>query len=135
MRAALALGALALLGVLGAPPAAASPARPARPGYIKCEDSSECGTWECCVLGTGRFSLPRCVPMPDLGETCRPGRERPENVTLSYPDGSEVFLSAVHLQLCPCTPGLRCDPQQAACAAAEEQHENDVDLDGDLNGL
>lgn len=30
----------------------ASPVRgPARPNYIDCGDSSECGAWECCVLG------------------------------------------------------------------------------------
>lgn len=132
MRAVLALAPLAILAVLLG--AAASPLKPAlgRPKYIKCGESSECGTWECCAIGTDRFSLPRCLPLADVGDFCSPGGEAPENATLIYPDNREVFLPAVHRRVCPCSPGLVCDPLRSACAAATHAWEQDAD---DLNAL
>ncbi|XP_026288493.1 astakine-like isoform X2 [Frankliniella occidentalis] len=117
---------LAVLVAVLAGGAAAVPA--ARPGYIECVDSSECGPWECCVLGGGRFSLPRCAPVSDVGDPCRPGAPygavQPINTTVVYPDGTVVNLPAVYLHMCPCANGLSCDRPDAVCVAPTEHELN-----------
>ncbi|KAK3925494.1 Astakine [Frankliniella fusca] len=108
--------------------AAGAGAVPSRPMYIDCVDSSECGAWECCVLGGGRFSLPRCAPVGDVGDACRPGAGygavRPINTTVTYPDGAVVNLPAVFLHQCPCAPGLACARPQAVCAGLADHELN-----------
>ncbi|KAK6635799.1 hypothetical protein RUM44_001053 [Polyplax serrata] len=91
-----------------------------RPRYIECSHSMECGLGSCCVLGKGRYSLPRCVSLGKLNEKCRPG-SIPQNITVSYPDGESVNLSHVYSILCPCQEGLYCSDQSGVCIDQMEE--------------
>lgn len=77
----------------------------------------------------GRFSLPRCLPMADMGDPCRPAPRagQPINTTVTYPDGQLVNLPAVYLQGCPCAAGLQCSADLYVC--------HDPALHQDLNAL
>jgi len=59
--------------------------------------------------GMMRYSVPTCRPLGEEGDTCRPqsGDVQPQNVTVTYPDGSSADLY-VHTMLCPCASGLEC---------------------------
>jgi len=61
-----------------------------------------------------RYSVPTCKPLGYEGETCRPRGEDdvPQNLTVSYPDGSTAELS-VHMVVCPCAAGLECSDGMA----------------------
>ena len=67
------------------------------------------------VAGTGRFSLPRCQSLADVGDSCRPSAQRAINTTVNYPDGQVVNLPAVYLGGCPCAAGLHCSDDQFVC--------------------
>ncbi|KAG8327671.1 hypothetical protein J6590_015703, partial [Homalodisca vitripennis] len=47
-------------------------------------------------------------------DQCRPTESEPHNVTVSDPGSSTVSGSA-HYHLCPCLPGLVCDPDLGFC--------------------
>ncbi|EEB18429.1 protein Bv8 precursor, putative [Pediculus humanus corporis] len=85
-----------------------------RPPYIECSDTLECGLGYCCVLGNGRYSLPRCVQLGKINDYCRPGN-LPLNVTVSYPDGENVELSHIYSTMCPCQEGLYCSDNSGMC--------------------
>ncbi|XP_047104712.1 astakine-like [Schistocerca piceifrons] len=85
------------------------------PGYIDCVSSNDCGTTECCVLGTARFSIPSCQIRGEVGDPCSP-ISQPRNMSVSYLDGSVVQLVDVYSVVCACAPGLLCSPDSATCA-------------------
>uniref|UniRef100_A0A1B6GKC2 Prokineticin domain-containing protein n=1 Tax=Cuerna arida TaxID=1464854 RepID=A0A1B6GKC2_9HEMI len=78
-----------------------------RPPYIQCQTSEECTKDSCCVIGTGRYTLPTCRKRRDTGESCRMN-SNPSNTTLHYPDGETVVLTGVYYIACPCLPELQC---------------------------
>lgn len=84
-------------------------AYPSKPSFLGCQSSEDCGVDECCVLGMMRYSVPTCRPLGEEGDTCRPhsGDVQPQNITVTYPDGSSADLY-VHTMLCPCATGLEC---------------------------
>lgn len=86
-----------------------------RPRYIECVDSRECGKNECCSIGMGRFSIPVCRLMREVGETCSPSSE-PVAVNVTYPDNAFVRLRNVYYNMCPCNLGLTCSRKTAKCA-------------------
>ena len=53
--------------------------------------------------------------MQEEGDICRPASASTINMTVGYPDGSELTLNNVHYILCPCTDGLSCDVKEGVC--------------------
>lgn len=67
------------------------------------------------ILGPLRYSIPQCKSMQKKGEICRPGNVSTLNVTVGYPDGTELKLEDVHYIFCPCVDGLLCDAKEGVC--------------------
>lgn len=86
-----------------------------RPRYIDCQDTKECPGGSCCVMGTGRYSIPTCKNHQDLNESCHVGLFQPVNTTVSYLDGAVVDYTNVYIQYCQCAVGLACDEQTSTC--------------------
>ncbi|KAL0269703.1 UNVERIFIED_CONTAM: hypothetical protein PYX00_007342 [Menopon gallinae] len=86
-----------------------------RPRYVECTDNMECGLDSCCVLGGGRFSIPRCAALREVHSICRPTGHMPINATVSYPDGESVKLTNIFSIMCPCQPGLFCSERTGTC--------------------
>ncbi|RZF41134.1 hypothetical protein LSTR_LSTR010786 [Laodelphax striatellus] len=80
----------------------------ARPPYIECQDSAECGSFACCVIGTKMYSLPQCMPYLSRGERCSDLSFMSSSKNVTYPDNVKVMYTNVHLLQCPCEPGLSC---------------------------
>ncbi|KAF6199761.1 hypothetical protein GE061_006059 [Apolygus lucorum] len=74
-----------------------------------CLSSSECAKDECCVLSMQRYSIPSCLKLRALGESCRPGNEPTSSLTVSYPSNDTVELKDVYMNLCDCSPELTCN--------------------------
>lgn len=70
-----------------------------------------------------RYSLPQCKAMQKEGEVCRPGNVSTLNVTLGYPDGSELTLKDVYYIFCPCADGLSCDIKEGVCNKLSEKRD------------
>ncbi|XP_039283521.1 astakine-like isoform X2 [Nilaparvata lugens] len=79
-----------------------------RPGYIECQDSAECGSFACCVIGMDRYSSPRCMPHRREGNICRPASNTPQNKTISITPFEFMDFTNVHDIMCPCMAGLHC---------------------------
>ncbi|XP_011861926.1 PREDICTED: astakine-like [Vollenhovia emeryi] len=79
-----------------------------------CVTNSECQTDSCCVLGASRYVIPTCMPFQQIGETCRVNAAT-ITTNLSYPDNSQLEVTAVHFILCPCAAGLSCDSKHGTC--------------------
>ncbi|CAH1397877.1 unnamed protein product [Nezara viridula] len=87
-----------------------------RPGYIDCLDSSECGRGKCCSIGMGRYSIPQCFAMGNLGDKCIPDNKLHKMTTLSYPDGSSMNLTNFYFHhICPCLDNLICNKDTETC--------------------
>ncbi|XP_043517845.1 astakine-like isoform X2 [Frieseomelitta varia] len=83
--------------------------------YTYCQSNSECQPGYCCTIGPIRYSIPQCRPMQEEGDTCRPASASTINMTVGYPDGSELTLNNVHYILCPCADELSCDVKEGVC--------------------
>ena len=70
-----------------------------------------------------RYSTPRCNPLREEREVCRPGTST-INTTLSYPDGAQVELKNVHYILCPCANNLTCDNSDGICRDLTINHKD-----------
>ncbi|XP_039283519.1 astakine-like isoform X1 [Nilaparvata lugens] len=79
-----------------------------RPGYIECQDSAECGSFACCVIGTKMYSLPQCMPYLTRGERCLDTNFMSTSKNVTYPDKAQVMYTNVHHIQCPCESGLSC---------------------------
>lgn len=86
-----------------------------RPNYIECQDSNECTGETCCVIGTGRFSVPACKPYQEVNEPCQSYNHLSFNTTVSYPDGVVVDFTNVYLRFCHCAAGLECNEDTSTC--------------------
>ncbi|XP_071866915.1 uncharacterized protein isoform X2 [Bombus fervidus] len=90
---------------------------------IRCQSNTECQPGHCCTIGPMRYSVPQCKAMQKEGEVCRPGNVSTLNVTLGYPDGSQLTLKDVYYIFCPCADGLSCDIKEGVCNKLSEKHD------------
>lgn len=72
-----------------------------------CVSPSDCQDGECCAMGHTRFSLPHCVPVGGLGDTCIVN-SRPRNRTIAFPNAERFMVSDVFTMFCACSPELEC---------------------------
>ena len=70
-----------------------------------------------------KYSAPRCNPVKQEGENCRPASSSTFNTTLYYPDGAQVELTNVHYIMCPCSNGLTCDTSDGICRDQSQKNE------------
>lgn len=83
------------------------------------------------TTGMQRFSEPTCEPLGGVGSPCRMWQE-PENKTLHFPD-KILLCNNVHMQFCPCGPGLVCEeaqcryrPQQMVPTIGETDNHDEI---------
>ncbi|XP_037283920.2 astakine [Rhipicephalus microplus] len=78
-----------------------------------CGGPQDCARDECCVVGMQRFSIPHCMKLGQIGETCRP-YNAPQNRTFWYPyhGGTLKQNSNTYTLFCPCAGGLQCTAAQ-----------------------
>ncbi|CAK9795021.1 unnamed protein product [Anthophora plagiata] len=100
-----------------------------RPDYIQCESNEDCPPGHCCTLGAVRYSIPQCKPMQEEGNVCRPGDPVTLNVTLGYPDNTEITIKGVHFLFCPCADGLTCDKKGGFCKETGEKSDTNRLID------
>ncbi|KOC63709.1 Astakine [Habropoda laboriosa] len=93
------------------------------PDYTHCQSNADCAPTQCCTIGGARYSIPECKAMQEEGEVCRPGNPSTLNVTLGYPDGSEITLKDVHFIFCLCADGLSCDVKEGICKKTGEKRD------------
>ncbi|XP_015184135.1 PREDICTED: astakine-like [Polistes dominula] len=84
------------------------------PANVQCHNNKECPSDHCCVLGGGRYTIPQCSPLLEEAATCRPNNEL-LNMTLHYPNDTQLKISDVYHILCPCNEGLICDRKEGVC--------------------
>lgn len=60
--------------------------------------------------------------MQKEGDICRPASASTIDMTVGYPDGSELTLKNVHYILCPCADGLSCDIKDGVCRKIGRKH-------------
>ncbi len=69
-----------------------------------------------------------CLKKLQLNDNCRPTSDESVNSTVTYPDGQVVSLYNVHLIMCPCTHGLKCDHKIGKCVEIDGSPSfNDLD--------
>ncbi|XP_034940358.1 astakine-like [Chelonus insularis] len=92
----------------------------------ECTHDNDCNNDECCVIGPIRYSVPQCKKLLERDEFCRPMSTPLFNVTLGYPDGSQIHLKKVHYIFCPCAQGLTCNRSDELCNGTNENN-NQID--------
>ncbi|XP_033215586.1 astakine-like [Belonocnema kinseyi] len=97
-----------------------------RPEYIGCQNNDECAPGFCCSILPDKYSAPRCNPLREDGEMCRP-KASTFNTTLHYPDGASVELTNVHYIICPCADDLTCDISDGVCR--DKNRKNEIHAD------
>ncbi|XP_054264172.1 uncharacterized protein LOC128987377 [Macrosteles quadrilineatus] len=75
---------------------------------VICTSDADCNQDHCCVLEYGvRYGVTTCKALGGYDTTCRP--DTLLNTTVKAgPSSPEVYVTGVHLQLCPCGYGLQC---------------------------
>ncbi|CAG7829283.1 unnamed protein product [Allacma fusca] len=88
-----------------------------------CLTRDDCSASSCCTVGMMRYSIPTCLPMGQLGDSCIP-ENSPRNFTLSYPNGEKLSTIDSFSLLCPCAPGLHCDENINSCIERDSAEGN-----------
>uniref|UniRef100_A0A224YLN4 Ixodegrin B n=1 Tax=Rhipicephalus zambeziensis TaxID=60191 RepID=A0A224YLN4_9ACAR len=92
-----------------------------------CSGPQDCAHDECCVVGMQRYSVPQCLKLGQIGDTCRPYNV-PENRSLWYPHNGGVLQQNrdTYTLLCPCAGGLHCTAAQCQPATLGDHVGNDL---------
>uniref|UniRef100_A0A6G5A3V8 Uncharacterized protein n=1 Tax=Rhipicephalus microplus TaxID=6941 RepID=A0A6G5A3V8_RHIMP len=79
------------------------------------------------TAGMQRFSIPHCMKLGQIGETCRP-YNAPQNRTFWYPyhGGTLKQNSNTYTLFCPCAGGLQCTAAQCQPTTVGNHVGNDL---------